>query len=260
MALRALRNAPDKLIQVNCVPGSPPKSSIILKAGNYEITAGKPPASKAKYWAGGGALEITDDLTIVGKGAALSALRMLAVTSTARERFLEIAPNINVEVDGVGFGVGGWGGRAPYGGAIYSNGRLTLRNCYVAHGTADVSGGGIFNRGQLTAIGTVFQYNIAARDGGAVFNDVFAVATITSSTLRNNSAGDASQTHGGHGGGVFNMYLGNTTIRNSTVSSNHAAGTSRWSSAHVARPRGSGPGTRGRRPARRISRFVPGCT
>ncbi|MGD8429745.1 MAG: hypothetical protein PVH31_04990 [Ectothiorhodospiraceae bacterium] len=212
----------EALQQANSTPG---KDKISLQAGNYEVTVGKAPGSKSAYWAGAGVLKITDDVDIVGKGSTLTNIRLLPGSYGTSDRVIEVAPGVSVEIEGVGVGGGGWGGTATFGGGIFNDGKLTLRHCFIAHNAATDAGGAVYNRGQLEAVDTTFQYNEAGRNGGAIFNDVFATTKVTSSLIRDNSAGDANLTYGGYGGGVFNAWLGNTTIRNSTVESNHAVGT-----------------------------------
>jgi hypothetical protein len=198
----------------------PGKDVIQLKTGNYELTAGTTPPAKAAYWDGGGALKITDDVEIVGNS---SAVRMMAGIGGKSDRFMEIDSGVSVEISGLGIGSGGWGGSASIGGGILNNGKLSMRNCYIAHNNAVEDGGAVFNRGQLEATDTMFQYNNAGRNGGAIFNDSGATTTITTSEINVNSAG-SYMGFGGRGGGIFNAYHGNTTIRNSKVSSNHATG------------------------------------
>lgn len=213
-----LREAVEK---ANATPG---KDVIQLKAGNYWLTAGTAPSSMTAYWTGDGALKITDDLSIVGQLGATTSMRMMHKSGKS-DRFMLVAVGVSIELKAVAIGAGGWGGRAPYGGGIFNNGNLTLRNCSIAHSEAVNSGGAVFNRGYLEAIDSTFAYNHAGRDGGAIFNDTYATAKITSSLVSTNSAGVSTQAFGGHGGGIFNSFLGQTTIRNSTVESNHAYGT-----------------------------------
>lgn len=214
-----LREAVSK---ANAAPG---KDVIQLGAGHYELTSGTAPSGKAAYWTGDGLLEVTDDLEIVGKGASATTLRMLPGISGTRDRFLQIAPGVSVQVKAVGIGAGGWGGHAGLGGAVLNAGKLTLRDCYVAHNSASIAGGAVLNRGQLEVFDCVFQYNEAGRDGGAIFNDAFATATINTSDFTVNSAGGSQQTYGGHGGALFNALAATATVRNSSMSSNHAYGT-----------------------------------
>lgn len=210
-----LREAVEK---ANATPG---KDVIQLEAGNYELTSGSAPSSKAAYWAGEGALEITDDLSIIGKSGGGTGLRMMLDKSGAGDRFMTIASGTSVEVEAVAFGIGGYGGNAPYGGGIYNNGNLTLRDSSVQHCSAEEAGGAVFNWGHLEIINTNLSFNQAGRFGGAVFNSLLATANLTDSTLNYNDAGTL---FGGYGGAACNFRLGQMKFKDSTVYSNHVYG------------------------------------
>ncbi|MCP3908585.1 MAG: hypothetical protein GY712_11275, partial [Oceanicoccus sp.] len=135
-------------------------------------------------------------------------------------------------------------GKAPVGGAIYSQGTLTVQDSIISDGeatnTSGTNGGGAImtNGGQLIVSGTVFENSQAryggailirntvvdiqqssfvdntANSGGGIFND--SITEITNSTFSGNDA------PANYGGGVFNS--GTLTVTNSTFSENDAFG------------------------------------
>ena len=95
---------------------------------------------------------------------------------------------------------------------------LTLRGITVSDGRGDGAvqaheGGSILNRGRLTVDRCTFDSN-SSDCGAAIYNASGATATITSSTISNNTAAFDG------GGGIFN--LGSLTMTHCTVAGNRA--------------------------------------
>jgi hypothetical protein len=105
----------------------------------------------------------------------------------------------------------GWGGAI----LIWNSAKVTILNSRVDDNKAR-SGGGVYVRSDATLIadGSSFNFNQAtAYSGGAVFNE--AAATITNSTMSNNTAASS-------GGALENYLNGVLSLTNVTLSSNAA--------------------------------------
>ena len=102
------------------------------------------------------------------------------------------------------------GGNTPNdGGAIDSDGSVTLTDSIVSGNSATVFGGGIFaNAGTYTISGSTISGNTAS-EGAGIFNDG-GTETITNSTISNNIGEE----------GILN-YANTNTITNSTISNNN---------------------------------------
>ena len=130
-------------------------------------------------------------------------------------------------------GFGGTGG-VGQGGAVRSDGNITMTNCALNANTAgstqgDGQGGGIFNSGTISLAGcslsgnAAFSNNGGVGQGGGIRSD--GTLNLTNSTLLGNEArgGDnVNQAGPGVGGGIYNS--GASTIRGSTLESNLALG------------------------------------
>jgi hypothetical protein len=128
---------------------------------------------------------------------------------------------------------------SAYGGAGIANfGILTIHNSALS-GNRAVFGGGISNAGSATINNSTISGNSAQSSphclyhqlcgafGGGIYNSNSATLTISSSTVRNNSAGARAGScfSGGYcysdGGGIFNqgtMIMSNTTVADNTAS------------------------------------------
>ena len=123
-------------------------------------------------------------------------------------------------------------GTKGYGGAIFTQGDLTLERSAIMRGlvTGDiVFGGGAFVGGDLSLDQSQFSENVALDTanpaastgafGGAIV--VLGTAAITSSTIfGNNAVGAPSTGYGNVGGLDINGYAASATITNSTISEN----------------------------------------
>jgi hypothetical protein len=113
------------------------------------------------------------------------------------------------------------GVKAPFGG-IDNNGKMTLTDSTVSGNTAVVvapngyyggAGGGIDNAGTLTVIDTTIADNGASSGGGGIYNA--GALTLEQATVSGN--------HSNYGGGIDNGYRATATITDSTLSDNTAA-------------------------------------
>jgi len=188
---------------------------------------------------------IAINLTIDGSGQSVTVdgagAQILIVNSgaTVNLQFLTLTDGSVTGVDGGGRGVGG---------AILSNGTLTVSNCTFsgnqATGGAGVGvsiitalggqgqGGAIFSSGTLTVTNSTFSDNQAIGgvssggnpdafgEGGAIFSGTL---TVTNSTFSDNHATSGGGTNG-HGGAISSSgAMGTLSITNSTFSDNQAA-------------------------------------
>jgi hypothetical protein len=130
-------------------------------------------------------------------------------------------------------GFGGSGG-VGQGGAIRSDGNLTLTNCSLNANSAgssqgDGQGGGIFNSGTVSLAGcslsgnSAFSENGGVGQGGGIRSDG-TLNLINSSLLGNDARGGNSINQGGAGvgGGIYSS--GVATVRGSTLENNQAQG------------------------------------
>ncbi len=136
------------------------------------------------------------------------------------------------------------GNSANTGGAIATNGSLTLTNSVLSNNTATGYAGGLYSRAPFTVSNSVFSGNTAGISGGGIdYNnpDTPVAATVMNSIFISNSAsssgggifvfhGSLAVTNstlwgnngGGYGGAVQNDSTGNLTLANSTLSNNSA--------------------------------------
>ena len=105
---------------------------------------------------------------------------------------------------------------AQNGGGIENNGTLTLSDSIVNANTAAGEGGGIDNSGDgtLTLTDSEVTNNTSVRQGGGIRNDRSAVADLTNSTISGNAADS-------DGGGISNK--GALTLAGSSVRANTSA-------------------------------------
>ncbi len=206
--------------------------TINLPAGTYTLTipgAGENAATT-------GDLDITDDLTIIGEGPAITIIQACTVDQMtapcpagegiADDRVVHVDPvpaGIIVNISDVTIQNGG-----PDGFAFHSSsgagilmgvhvffsagtGTLTLTGSVVRDNTSTNSGGGIFNNGgTLHVIESAITSNLASADGGGIANN--GSLTLSNSRVSNN-------TIGGGGGGIVS-YGGVVNITRSTLDGN----------------------------------------
>ena len=150
---------------------------------------------------------ISRNITINGNGK--------TIDGSGQARIFNITTGYSVTLNGVTF----INGHADYGGAIYSDGILTMDNCIFKNNDATYDGGAIY----LEAIpGTLsnldFTANHAGHDGGAIYyHEKITGSTedgLIGSNFTNNTAGD-------EGGALYIEGMGGI-IRGSTFIGNNA--------------------------------------
>lgn len=188
----------------------PDTDTIILPPGTYTLTI----TGRGENAAATGDLDITDDLTASGAGAAST-----VIDGGGIDRVLQIHIGATVAISGVTIQNGDPAGD---GGGIYTASVLTLTDSIVADNTASNmdlfgDGGGIWGGGRLTLTNVTLSGNEAHDVGGGI--DFDGTVTFTGVTVNGNTAGHA-------GGGIYN--LGLMTITDSAVTDNTARGATAW--------------------------------
>ena len=188
-----------------------------------------------------GELNITQDVTITGPGAA-----SLTISGGNNSRIFDIAAGVTASVSGLTITAGN-GLTAPDlnppvgGGAVHNSGDLSLFECVIS-GNTDLhgEGGGIYNAGNLAIDHCVISANNGRDTGGAIYTNSGQL-TISDSTIDSNSNAVAIPGNigdfGGDGGGIY-AASGRVVIDRSTISNNRAG-----NSSHLpAVPAGAGGG------------------
>ena len=157
------------------------------------------------------------DLDILDNSAAVDIELVVAGGGTATIEGQTISESI-IQVHGATVSITGLifqhGGSTSYGGALRSNGNLTLTDSVVKDSQASY-GGGIFNDGTMTIVNSSVINNVATVDGGGIYNTTDAVLTINQSQIQENSSeGDLG------GGGIYNGVNSELTINTSQIDSN----------------------------------------
>jgi hypothetical protein len=186
--------------------------NVIITGGN---AVANNPATAASE-GGGGGIVVDSGATLMVSGSALSgnsAVTNLAFGGT----------------DGEGGGISNLGtltvsgstvsgnsiGQYGRGSGITNYGTLTVSGSTISNNSGGEFGGGIWSRGTLTVTTSNVSGNsvLPFGNGGGIYNDSSSTATITSSMIYGNSAGD-------YAGGILNA--GTMTLIGSTVSGNSA--------------------------------------
>ncbi|CAM8622757.1 Parallel beta-helix repeat [Acidimicrobiia bacterium] len=193
-----------------------------------------------------GQLDIFDDVTITGLGAADS---IISGNNNSRifyiynyETSLTVSISGLTMTDGASTNYGGaianWGNDLTLssvvltgneaigaGGAIHSapsispntdtNAPLTIIDSEISDNTAGGTGGGLnfYRVGNVTITNTVISGNATVRSGGGIYARYAGNVSIDSSTFDQNTAGAV-------GGGLYATYTDSFTMTNSTVSGN----------------------------------------
>jgi CSLREA domain-containing protein len=214
--------------EANAHPGA---DTIVLPAGEYDLTI----PGQGEDAAATGDLDITDDLTITGAGAAITIVdgkqldrvfhvdpagkKISAVISgiTIRNGKTTLIPFVLADGGAVLLGVPNTlGGPVP-------SGSLTLTDCIVRDSVSGASGGGLRNgSGTMTLIRTLVTGNVAGRQAGGIRNGNLGKLLLLQSTVADNTA---YQDGGGvwSGEGDFSTATSLTVI-DSTISGNQAGG------------------------------------
>jgi CSLREA domain-containing protein len=209
----------EAIIAANSTPGD---SLINLPTGMYLLSI----VGVNEDLAATGDLDISDNLTLVGSGAATT-----IIDGGSIDRVIHITvPSAVVSLTGITIQKGGGFFGMDYGAGIVNSGTLTLEQVTVRDNLSNagtqgiVAGGGIGNMGSLTIVESTISGNTAlggANGGGGIYNGYGAQANIINSTISGNTTGAA-------GGGIFSY--GDLTATNVTISNNGAlSGGGLWS-------------------------------
>jgi hypothetical protein len=211
--------------------------TINVSAGTYTLII----PGAGENAAAAGDLDITDDLTIVGAGAANTIIQACTVDQKtascpagqgiADDRVFHVDPvptGIIVNISDVTIQNGGpdqFSLHSPNGAGILLGvhvfdspgvGTLTLTDTIVRGNYAAGVGGGILNnRGTLHVINSTIDGNLANAEGGGIANN--GSLNVSNSTISNNTNFGANP--GGSGGGI-QSYGGVVTITRSTIDGN----------------------------------------
>ena len=196
------------IMEASALAGS---DSISVPAGTYNLTI----AGTGENAAATGDLDITDDLTITGAGAATT-----IIDGGALDRVLHILGGNTVELSGVTVRNGNPGSNRDGGGILNSGGSTLTINDSTVSGSTATSGGGISSDGTLTVNNSTISGNTATSDGfggGGIVDNGGGTVTINNSTISGNTAQPGA---GLGGGGGIGKWGGTLTINNSTISGN----------------------------------------
>lgn len=203
------------IIDANASPGA---DTVNVPAGNYVLTI----AGSGEDAAATGDLDITDDLTIVGSGAATT-----VIDGNALDRVLHVLPDVTAEITGVtitggvvdasggGFSPITGGGflnegttvirevivdsnEAILGGGVANFGELTVDHSRVHNNASSSPGGGMLVSGPLNMYHTAVDENVGGNQGGGIAIFCGTTVVIEDSTISRNTLGP-----GGFGGGIF---------------------------------------------------------
>ena len=220
------------IIDANANPGP---DTINLPAGTYTLSI----AGTGEDAAATGDLDITDDLTISGAGAATT-----IIDADSLDNVLQvIGGSTVVTITGVTIRNGNSGGTYGMdGGGIQSEGSLTLDGVIVENNSSGDKGGGVSSEGSsvLVITDSIVRGNTADNDGGGVQIGSSATATITRTLFEDNETvedGGAIEVEGHldlvdstltgnyaeNGGGGIDFNDDSTgTVRGSTIAGNTA--------------------------------------
>ena len=209
--------------EANALAGS---DVIKLKTGLYMLII----AGISENDCATGDLDITDDLTITGKGA-----KNTFINGGKLDRVFHIIGSISVTIADMTIQNGlatedGYGDvDNVHGGGILneSASTLTLKGITLSNNTASGGvtghGGGIYNSGTLEITKSTLFNNVASGGsnsdaGGAILNA--GTLLITSTTISNNTVSGAPYSYGGGilNGGTSILEIDKSTISNNTVS------------------------------------------
>ena len=178
--------------------------NVTLPAGVFQLSL----TGAGEEAAATGDLDITEDLTITGAGAAST-----TIDGAALDRVFDIAPNgVPVSVTISSLSIRNGKASSGPGGAIRVNlGTVVLNDCDLNGSSSDSNGGAINNAGNLTLNRCVLSANTASSNGGGLFNG--AIVALNNSTFSGNSATSL-------GGGLYNAAT--ATVLHATFALNSA--------------------------------------
>lgn len=178
--------------------------TIVLKSGTYHLS--RSGANENGNLTGD--LDIISPVTIVGKGAAST-----AIDGGKLDRVIDVFNSIDMTLSGLTVRNGA--ASLKGGGIQSSSANLRLENCAVSGNSAFQTGGGIHaDSGTVTLVSTVVNRNVAQGNGGGINVGAGNVLTLQKSSVRNNISSTS-------GGGISGF---NVNVINSSISSNSAVG------------------------------------
>jgi CSLREA domain-containing protein len=240
--------------EANGVPGT---DVISLPIGTYMLTI--PGANEDAAQTGD--LDITDDLTIVGS---CEKQTIIDAVQGFGDRVFHVLKGAHVQISNISIEHGSalCCGFGSYGGGIYNQGNLSLRNMSLRFNSAEFAGGGMYNAGSVHLFAVDVERNSSFVDGGirnegrlqfdrgfitqnrvsggtgAMSN--YDTATLTDVTVSNNTSDEdtggvwtlanltldrdtfSGNTSRTYGGAVTVLGTGTVTIRNVTIVGNSA--------------------------------------
>ncbi len=148
--------------------------------------------------------------TIVGPGA-----RVLAINGVSKSGIFRVGKNAQLTLSGLTLR-GGNAGNDSGGGAIDSEGALTLRDCYFTRNIAN-NGGAIFQRDGVAALERCTFYSNSARArGGAIYSENNRLSLLQCTLVNNISPNPAE------GGGAICADSVELSVKSCTISNNRA--------------------------------------
>ena len=138
-----------------------------------------------------GQLQITASVAIVGPGARRLTVERSFNSGTPDFRIFDVSRNAGTSISIRGLTIkNGNAGEQLLGGGIYieQDNNVIVNDVAISNNSATV-GGGIFNAGNLNLTRSLVNSNSAGSRGGAIVNlDGLSAATVSNSTITNNSA------------------------------------------------------------------------
>jgi len=122
---------------------------------------------------------VLESLSVVGPGAEL-----LSINAGGQSRVFSIGSGVPVSLSGLTL----TGGAADFGGAIWSQGALTLTRSVVSGNVAEYYGGGIYANSTTTVLSYCELSDNHAEMGGAIFASDEAELSIADCTITDNTA------------------------------------------------------------------------
>ena len=219
----------DLIADINAANAAGGSNTITLVAGTmFTLTAVDNSTDVAT---GLPVIAANDNLTIAGNG---DVIQRSTATGTPRFRLLDVAAGAALTLESLTL-QGGLASNlysfAAQGGAIYSNGSVTVANCTIQNNQASANvnpadGGAIYCTGSLTVQSCTIQNNQASTldkaDGGAIY--CTGSLMVQSCTIQNNEAFSAwaAGPGGAEGGGIYSS--GTLLVQSSTIQNNSAIG------------------------------------
>lgn len=202
----AITAANDDAVVDACGAGSG-ADTIVVPAGLYDFAI----AGAGEDAAATGDLDITEDLTLTGAGAATT-----IIDANDLDRVVHVSSG-TVSITDVTMRDGSVSSPDNGGGILNTFASLTLTRVVVTDNTAtDVGGVSNYVAGSMTVVDSTISNNTSASDAGGFYNN--GTLTIRGSTINGNSVVAGTR----RGGGFYND--GPLTIVNSTISGNFAMG------------------------------------